>query len=107
MLSLLSGACGFASVKVDPLCAACNLDARHVSSGGMGTYSDLTPAGKEIMKRCVFTVFEECLADGLGENSFCKFVVPKSADIGWTEADHDQKHDKVVECALTSFAAPR
>ena len=44
---------------------------------------------------------------GLGENSFCKFVVPKSADIGWTEADHDQKHDKVVECALTSFAAPR
>ena len=109
MLSLfVSGACGFASVKADPLCAACQISSEEAGSGmtgGMGTYSDLTPAGKEIMKRCAFAVFKECLADGLDENSFCKTVVSESADIGWTEAE-DHEHDKVVECALTS-AAPR
>lgn len=105
MLFLFSGAaCGFASMNVDPLCDACNLDAKHIKIGGSpGSYSDLTPAGQEIMKRCVFTVFEECVADGLGENSFCSTILSESAVLGWTEAtDHD--HEKVVECALTSTA---
>ena len=111
MLSLfVSGACGFASVKVDPLCAACQIssDRGEVGSGMMEdpySWENLTPRGKEIMKRCVFTVFKECLADGLDENSFCKTVVSESADIGWTEAE-DHEHDKALECALTS-AAPR
>jgi hypothetical protein len=106
MLFLFSGAaCGFASMNVDPLCDACNLDAKHIKIGGSpGSYSDLTPAGQEIMKRCIFTVFEECLADGLGENSFCSTVVSESARLGWTDAD-DLEHDKVVECALTSTVA--
>ena len=104
MLSLfISGACGFASVKVDPLCAACQITPEEAggATGGMGTYTDLTPAGKEIMKRCVFTVFKECLADGLGENSFCETVVSESAALGWTKAE-DHEHDKALECALTS-----
>ena len=105
MLSLfVSGACGFASVKVDPLCAACQIKPDEIAVPG-GTYSDLTPAGKEIMKRCAFAVFKECLADGLDENSFCKTVVSESAALGWTEAE-DHEHDKALECALTS-AAPR
>ena len=111
MLSLfVSGACGFASVKVDPLCAACQIKPDEIavpvdSPFPGGTYFDLTPAGKEIMKRCVFTVFKECLADGLDENSFCKTVVSESAALGWTEAE-DHEHDKALECALTS-TAPR
>ena len=101
MLSLfVSGACGFASVKVDPLCAACQISTSE-EAGMMDKYSwsNLTPAGKKIMKHCVFTVFEECLAGGLGENTFCETVVSKSAELGWTEAE-DLKHDKIVECAL-------
>ena len=45
----------------------------------------------------------ECLADGLGENTFCETVVSESALLGWTEAE-DHEHDTVVECALTSTA---
>ena len=109
MLSLfVSGACGFASVKADPLCAACQISSEEAGSGmtgGMGTYSDLTPAGKEIMKRCIFTVFEECLAGGLKKNSFCETVVSESAALGWTEAD-DHEHDKALECALRSLTDP-
>ena len=65
-----------------------------------GGYEALNPAGKEVMKRCIFTVFKECLADGLGENTFCETVVSESALLGWTEAE-DHEHDTVVECALT------
>ena len=107
MLSLfVSGACGFASVKADPLCAACQIssDRGEVGSGMMeDTYSweNLTPAGKESMKHCVFTVFKECLAGGLKENSFCETVVSDSADLGWTEVE-DHEHDTALECALTS-----
>ena len=103
MLSLfVSGACGFASMKVDPLCAACQISTSEEAGSGMDqyTWSNLKPAGKEIMKHCVKTVFEECLAGGLGKNSFCKTVVSKSAELGWTEAE-DHKHDEVVECALS------
>ena len=109
MLSFFSGAaCGFASMKVDPLCKACQIKLEDDLSSGtggiiLGPNSTLTPTGQEIMKRCVFTVFEECVADGLGENSFCSTVLSESAVLGWTEAaDHD--HEKVVECALTSTA---
>ena len=112
MLALFgSSICGFATMKLDPLCEACKLEGdKHVVGGtkGMGVlpgvgYEALNPAGKEVMKRCIFTVFKECLADGLGENTFCETVVSESALLGWTEAE-DHEHDKVVECALTSTA---
>ena len=120
MLALVgSSICGFATVKLDPLCEACNLDGdKHVDGGTKGVgllpgnevgsdgwYDKLNPAGKEVMKRCFFTVFKECLADGLGENTFCETVVSESAKLGWTEAE-DHEHEKVVECAL-SHPLPR
>ena len=118
MLALFgSSICGFATVKLDPLCEACKLEGdKHVVGGTKGMevhskhlvqpgvgYDALNPAGKEVMKRCIFTVFKECLADGLGENTFCETVVSESALLGWTEAE-DHEHDTVVECALTSTA---
>merc|ERR1712194_639597 len=98
------------------LCEACNLDGdKHVDGGTKGVgllpgnevgsdgwYDKLNPAGKEVMSRCFFTVFKECLADGLGENTFCETVVSESAKLGWTEAE-DLEHEKVVETYLDDF----
>ncbi len=100
MFAVLSGVSfGFATMKVDPLCAACQISVEQgagLIANGDGTDNALF-TNSPIFKTCTSTVFKECLQKN-AKAPFCESVVSEAKRVLGATMSKDFGYEEVLKC---------